>query len=146
MIDKVRNLVESCQTELQHSLEDQHPLPAPLDLDARDATSVGSAMAYDVERGDPNPGQIVALQKFVPMDMLQIPTRVETRSQAVSALRHCDKLCTLLDNQHHNVKNTKHLTLSLIQHVLVQVICYFSVLLSFVIQLTRKECGIEVCR
>jgi len=121
MIDKVRNLVERCQTELQHTLDDQNPLPAPLNLDTRDASWVGNALAYDVEYSDPNPGQVVALQKFVPMDILQMPARIQTRSEAVNALRLCDRLCTLLDNQNHNVKNSKHLTLSLIQHVFVQV-------------------------
>jgi hypothetical protein len=122
MIDKVRNLVESCQTELLHSIEDQHPLPAPLDLDARDSSWTGYALAYDVEYSEPNPGQVVALQKFVPIDMLQIPSRVNSRSDAVNSLRLCDKLCTLLDNQTHNVKNTKHLVLSLIENTFVHVI------------------------
>ena len=122
MIDKVRSLVEDCQAELVYCLSDQHPLPTPLDLHARDDAWVGNAMAYDVEYCDPNPGQVVALQSFVPMDMLQIPERVETRAEAVSTLRRCDALCTLLDNQGHNVKNTKHLILSLIQHVFVQVV------------------------
>ena len=122
MIDKVRDLLESCQSELLHTVEDQHPLPASLDLDSRDAAWMGHAVAYDVEASDPDPGQVVSLQKFVPMDLLQIPEKVSTRAEAVSVLRSCDRLCTLLDNQHHNVKNTKHLILSLIQHVFVHVV------------------------
>lgn len=122
MIDKVRNLLESCQSELVHTCEDQHPLPSVLDLDARDASWVGHAIAYDVEMCEPDPGQVVSLQKFVPMDLLQIPEVVATRVEAVSVLRSCDRLCTLLDNQHHNVKNTKHLILSLIQHVFIHVV------------------------
>ena len=122
MVDKVKNLLESCQTELQHTIDGHDSAPAALDLDKRDAAWVGNALAYEVEDSDPNPGQVVPLQKFVAVDLLAIPQVVHSRNEAVSVLRVCDKLCTLLDNQQHTVKNTKHLTLSLIEHVFVHVL------------------------
>ena len=122
MVDKVRNLVQDCESELLHTLDEQQPLPAALDLEQREACWVGNALAYDVEAADADPGQVVPLQKFVPMDLLAVPERISTRSQAVCALRVCDRLCTLLDNQHHNVKNTKHLILSLLEHVFIKVV------------------------
>eukprot|EP00965_Chrysotila_dentata_P120423 3982014-Pleurochrysis_carterae.AAC.4 len=43
-------------------------------------------------------------------------------SQAVAALRHCDRLCTLMAVQSHCVKNTAFLKFSIIQHTFTQLL------------------------
>ena len=121
MLDKVRNLVTDCKDELETAEEEHVPAPPKLDLKL-DPSWSGHAIAWDDENDSIDPGQTVALQKFVPADMLQIPARVNTRDEAVLALRLCDRLCTLLDNQDHCVKNTKFLIISLIEHVLVHIV------------------------
>ena len=121
MLDKVRTLVTDCKDELETAEEEHVPSPPKIDL-TLDPNWSGHAIAWDDENDSIDPGQTVALQKFVPADMLQIPARVNTRDEAVSALRLCDRLCTLLDNQDHCVKNTKFLITSLIEHVLVHVV------------------------
>ncbi len=121
MLDKVRTLVCDCQTELETAEEEHVPAPPKLDLKL-DPNWAGHGIAWDDENDSIDPGQTVALQKFVPADMLQIPARVETRDDAVQALRLCDRLCTLLDNQDHCVKNTKFLVISLIEHVMVHIV------------------------
>jgi hypothetical protein len=47
---------------------------------------------------------------------------VGTRDDAIHALRLCDRLCTLIDNQDHCVKNRHSLIASLIEHVLVHIV------------------------
>lgn len=51
----------------------------------------------------------------------QIPKKATTREEAVTAIRLCDRLCSLLDNQPHCVKNDKFLIVATIEHVFTQV-------------------------
>ena len=62
------------------------------------------------------------LRKYVPIDMMQLPAKVNTRDDAVHAIRICDRLCTLMDNQFHCVRNDKFLIASVIEHVFVQLV------------------------
>jgi len=73
------------------------------------------------ERNIPNPGAAASLKKYVPIDFLQLPERVVSRAEAVDVLRQMDKLCTLLDNQNHCIKNDKFLILNMIQFVITHV-------------------------
>jgi hypothetical protein len=68
------------------------------------------------------PGQDIALRKYVPVDCLQMPERVSTRDEAVRAIRLCERLCTLLDNQPHCIKNDRYLIAALIQHTFTQLV------------------------
>jgi hypothetical protein len=98
VLDKVRSVVDQCRGELAIAWDEDLPLPSKLDL-SLSSEWFSHPLAWDVEHSTGDPGQIVALQKFVPADMLQIPNKVRTRDDAVNALRMCDKLCTILDNQ-----------------------------------------------
>ena len=41
--------------------------------------------------GTPDAGQAIFLRKYVPIDMLQIPIKANTREQAVKAISTCDR-------------------------------------------------------
>ena len=121
ILDKVRGVVDECRSELAIAWDEDLPLPSKLDFKLS-SDWFSHPLTWDVEPSQGDPGQIVALQKFVPADMLQIPKKIFSRDDAVNALRMCDKLCTILDNQEHCVKNHKFLIASLIEHVFIQVI------------------------
>ena len=63
-------------------------------------------------------GAPIVLPKYVPIDYLKLPVRVNNLEDAVAAIRHCDRLCTLISVQSHCVKNRNLQKVSLIQHVL----------------------------
>jgi len=79
-------------------------------------------MAWDMENSSPDPGHLLSLKKYIPVDLMQIPERVHSRQEAFEVLRQTDKLCSLIDNQNHCVKNDKFLIMNLIMHVLTRVI------------------------
>ena len=79
-------------------------------------------LTWDLEPNTPDPGQVNALRKYDPVDMLLIKERAQTRDEAVEALRQCDLMCVRLGNQSHCVKNPKFLIVALIEHVFVQVV------------------------
>ena len=63
-------------------------------------------------------GTAHGLPRYTPIDMLQQPAIVRTLDEAVNALRHCDRLCTLIAVQVHCVKNTNFLKIAMIQHTM----------------------------
>jgi hypothetical protein len=63
-------------------------------------------------------GTTHGLPRYTPIDMLQQPAIVRTLDEAVNALRHCDRLCTLIAVQVHCVKNTNFLKIAMIQHTM----------------------------
>jgi hypothetical protein len=67
-------------------------------------------------------GLPLRLPKFVPIDMLQIPRRVDSLEDAVAAIRYCDKLCTLISVQSYCVRNISFLKCALIEHTFVHVV------------------------
>ena len=71
---------------------------------------------YDrlVRREPVDVGKAHELPKYTPIDFLQQPPVVRTLDEAVAAVRHCDRLCTLIAVQAHCVRNTYFLKLSLI--------------------------------
>ena len=79
-------------------------------------------LAWDVDEAEPDPGQKVALRRYLPVDLLLVRELATTRAAAVDALRTCDRLCTLLDNQPHVVKNDKLLIVALVEHTLTRVV------------------------
>lgn len=85
-------------------------------------TQFMDGLAWDCEQTDPNPGMAVSLRKYVPIDMLQMPAQVNSREEAIMAIRLCDRLCTLMDNQPHCVKNDRFLIAALIQHTFTQLV------------------------
>eukprot|EP01033_Poteriospumella_lacustris_P010457 gene10460-7435_t len=105
-------------------------LPPPIDLRGPQTTSEDdpalvqfrNMLAWDAPPNDPDPGQQVALQKYVPVDLLQIPVKASTRREAIESIRRTDRLCTLIDNQKHCVKNDKFLIAALIENVFTQVV------------------------
>ena len=62
------------------------------------------------------------LPSYSPIDMLQLPIRVTSLAEATDAVRHCDRLATLIAVQAHSVKNTRHLIVSLVQHTFTQLL------------------------
>jgi len=79
-------------------------------------------LMWEVEENEPDPGQLSNLRRYLPVDLLQIPERARTREEATRALRMCDRLCTLIDNQSHCIKNDKFLIVAAIEHVVTQVL------------------------
>lgn len=59
---------------------------------------------------DVDPGPRQALPRYKEIDMLAIPSRVESRADAVDAVRWCDWLCTALAVQTHSVHCPPHPT------------------------------------
>ena len=62
------------------------------------------------------------LPGYAPIDFLQLPVAVRCLDDAVAALRHTDRLATLIAVQSHSVKNTRHLIVALIQHTFTQLL------------------------
>jgi hypothetical protein len=93
---------------------------ADADADSDDPTLVQSydLLAPEIEQSPPDPGQAIPSSPYMAVDLTQVPRRVYTRDEAVDALRTCDRLCTLMENQQHCIKNRKFLIVSFIQHVL----------------------------
>ena len=63
-----------------------------------------------------DPGAPHDLPSYKPLDFLSQPQAVANFSQAVEALRKCDRLCTMVAVQSHSVLNTPFLVVSLVQH------------------------------
>eukprot|EP01038_Epipyxis_sp_PR26KG_P004031 gene4031-5768_t len=131
ILKEVHTLVGSTTESLEFCKNDDNELPPSLDLtgcenanDPNDPalTQFRDLPCWDVLRNDPDPGQAVALRKYVPVDLLQIPKKANTRVEAITAIRMTDRLCSLLDNQSHCIKNDKFLIISVIEHVFTQVI------------------------
>jgi hypothetical protein len=62
------------------------------------------------------------MQKYVPVDLLLIPKKASTLEEAVTAIRICDRQCSLIENQSHCIKNKKFLIVAAIEHVFTQVV------------------------
>ena len=69
-----------------------------------------------------DPGLASELPGYTPIDFLQLPLKVRNLDDAIEAVRHCDRLATLITVQSHCVKNTAHLVFSLIQHTFTQLL------------------------
>jgi len=129
VLDKLRGLVNGITRELKACADDSLDLPELLDLggEERDAEAAfmqfKSMLAWDAEPNVPDPGQVASLHRYMPIDALQIPAKASTRDEAVSALRHADRLCTLLDNQSHCIKNDKFIIAALLEHTFTQAVC-----------------------
>ena len=102
--------------------------PANVD-DPSDAAYIQfrNMLAWDVPFNDKDPGQQTMIPKYLPIDFLQIPKKVLTRIDAIEAIRTCDRLCTLIENQNQCIKNDKFLICSLIEHVFTQVLAVYYV-------------------
>lgn len=130
ILNEVHSLVQSIDETLTLCKHDEFDLPPALDLsepqtkDSNDLalTQFADALSWDVPLAEPDPGQAVNLRKYIPVDLLQIPKRAFTREQAVTAIRICDRMCTLVENQSHCIKNDKFIILSVIEHVFTQVV------------------------
>ena len=119
----VHTLTEEVRTSLAALKDDEVALPAKLSLAGEKEQGDQAKMqfrdmlAWEVEGGNPDPGQIVDLTKYVPIDFMQLPEKVTTRDEAIYTLRMCDNLCTHMDNQPHCIKNDKFLIAAIIEHV-----------------------------
>ena len=67
-------------------------------------------------------GAPVVQPKYVPVDFLQLPVKVNTLEDAVVAIRYTDDLCTLLSVQTKTVKNTNLLKVSAIQNTFTRLV------------------------
>jgi hypothetical protein len=121
ILESVLVLERDCRAELEAAREERIQSPPKINLDLSSAWS-GHAVAWDDENSNADPGRGGQLQKYLPIDLLQLPTRVDMRDQAAQALRTCDHLCTLISNQTYYVKNHQHLIVSLVEYVLVHLV------------------------
>jgi hypothetical protein len=140
-IDTIRLLVTDVSQQVADILKTTVVPPPLLDLTgpkkgeqqvgctdaAEDDDDPAMVQSYDmlcpeVEQVLPDPGQAMPTPPYKAVDLTQVPRRVSTRDQAVDALRMCDRLCTLIENQAHCIKNRKLLVASFIQHVMTTVV------------------------
>lgn len=66
-------------------------------------------------------GAVVPPRKYVPVDALQIPRKATCYEEILHAIRHCDKVCTLIMVQPDFVKNPPYLISTIITHTFTQV-------------------------
>ena len=85
-------------------------------------TLVNQALHTKVGDTDGFAGTPALDEEFIPIDFLQLPETVETREQAIAALRLCNRLCCLLEAQGKHVKNIDFLRVALIQHVVTELL------------------------
>lgn len=130
LLQEVHGVVESVTTSLNYCKTDETAMPPDIDLAGPETkssedpalTQYKDSLSWDISDSDPDPGQSVSLRKYIPVDYLQVPKRAKTRTEAITAIRMCDKLCTLTKNQNHCIKNDCFLILALIEHVFTQVV------------------------
>lgn len=138
ILNEVHSLVQSAEESLSFCRSDVAELPPHLDLSGnsrlvkgssaedytldRSLTQFRDSLCWDVINSESDPGQAVALQKYVPVDLLVIPKKATTRDEAVTAIRMCDRQCSLIENQSHCIKNKKFLIAAVIEHVFTQVV------------------------
>ena len=67
-------------------------------------------------------GAPVVLPQYLPIDTLQIPSKINSLDDIIQAIRYCDRLCTLISVQSHCIKNRSLLKLSLIEQTFIKVI------------------------
>lgn len=130
ILDEIHRMVQDVSASLEYCKDDSVDTPPLLDLigtnstDPEDPalTQFRHMLAWDIAGSDPDPGQAVSLQKYIPIDFLQIPRKASTRKEAITAIRMCDRICTLIENQSHCIKNDKFLILAVIEHLFTQVL------------------------
>ena len=59
---------------------------------------------------------------FVPVDFLLVPEQVDSFAGALDALRHADKVCTLVSAQSSRIKNPAFYKVALLQHLFTKVL------------------------
>jgi hypothetical protein len=142
VLDEIYSLVKTADETLDLCRSDELELIPILDLQAPIKPSSSSSSTtttvkenpheplftqfadhpvWDIENNDIDPGQAVALQKYIPVDLLLIPSKVTTRLQAITAIRICDRQCSLIENQTHCIKNKKFLIAAVIEHTFTHV-------------------------
>lgn len=140
-VESVRILVSGISAQVADILEEAVETPPLLDLTgprggeqvlgctdaAEDDDDPAVVQSYDmlcpeVEQVPPDPGQAIPAPPYMAVDLTQVPRRVHTREAAIDALRTCDRLCVLIENQKHCIKNRKFLQASFIQHVMTTVV------------------------
>jgi len=125
VLDEVHRIVQDVSASLEYCKDDSIDAPPLLDLtgltnsnpvdpDDPALTQFKHMLAWEIAGSDPDPGQAVSLQKYIPIDFLQIPKNAPTRKEAITAIRMCDRICTLIENQSHCIKNDKFLILSVL--------------------------------
>ena len=131
ILKEVHDIVEDVNDKLSFSLINDSNLPPVIDLsdvktidDPSDLALVQykNSLVWDVNDTEPDPGQQVTLRPYIPVDLLQIPKRATTRDEAITAIRMCDRLVTLIDNQYHCIKNDKFIIAAIIENVFTQVV------------------------
>ena len=128
MLNYILSEVQSCKSTLNDCKGFQSTLPPSIDMrkiensPKRPIGQFHDSLSWSVEPSTPDPGQAKTLGRYIPIDFLQLPVVAKTRDQAISALRYCDRLCELLDNQEHCIKNRQFLIQSIIQHTLTRVV------------------------
>ena len=112
---------DGAMTELPPELS-LHRAKNPSDANDPDVVQFRDLLSWEGHITDPDPGQSISLKKYIPINLLQIPQKATTRRQAIEAIRRLDRLCTLIDNQSHCIKNDKLLIVTLIEHVFTHIV------------------------
>ena len=120
-LQRTTTLVNDVNKMLAACRKDQVDLHK-LDLNSAIPSQFCDFLAWESPPNEPNPGQAVSLNRYVPVDFLQIPARARSRDEALRALWLTDRLAALIENQGHCVKNGGLLVFSLIQNVFTHVL------------------------
>jgi hypothetical protein len=129
--DMVEALLLRCDsTKLVDKSETALASPRPLQLHGNTTrnSSMGSALhpffnrLVRIEDVNGLAGAPVVLPKYVPVDFLQLPLKINTLEDAVAAIRYTDRLCTLISVQTRCIKNVSLLKVSLIQNTFSRLI------------------------
>ena len=115
LVDDVTKMLSACR-------QDQADLPHILNLESTAPSQFADALVWESPPNEPHPGQAVSLNRYVPVDFLQLPARATSRVEALRALWLTDRLAALIEQQGHCVKNGGLLVFSLIQNVFTQVL------------------------
>lgn len=67
-------------------------------------------------------GALTKLGSYLPVDMTDHPEVIMSYTDAVLAIRHADRLATLLSVQSHFIKNANHLKFALLEHTFTQLL------------------------
>jgi len=130
LLIEIHEVVKSVTDSLNFCKFEEGSMPPDIDISSPDKdspddlalTQFKDHLVWDTVESDPDPGQSVSLRKYIPVDLLQIPKRSSSRRDAIKSIRLCDRLCTLIKNQNHCIKNDSFLILSVIEHLFTQVV------------------------
>jgi len=130
MLNQVQELIDRLEGFLQTMYEKDDAFPPTLDLgswDKRDEEEGNATfLAFDRLRRDVDverfAGQTALPPLIRPVELTKVPDSVGNFAELTKALKYAIELCTVLDNQSSDLKNTYCLRVALIHHLFTRVI------------------------